>query len=420
MTSDTMRAIDRLLGPPVCFLVGLVFRFVRIFRPHADGPVRQAAAILLVKPAEMGSTVLTYPALLKARSYWPDCRFYFLVFAENRAAVELLDLVRKEDILTIRSDTFLHFAVDAVGCILRLRSLKLDIAIDLEFFSRAAALLTACSGARSSAGFERYTMEGLYKGHFVTHPVQYNAHIHTAASFITLVDSLVRPSGERPLTKVAVAGAEQIALPPVAPSAEEKAEVAGILGQTNPRVTPASHLVILNVNSSDLMPLRRWPLENFIELGRRMLASPSVFIVLTGVKSEQEESWRVSGELGETRCVNLVGKTTLRQLLVLYSMSTLLVTNDSGPSHFGCLTRLPTVTLFGPETPEIYGPVGPNKRAITAGLACSPCVSAFNHRKSICRDNVCMKSISVNQVLTACRDLLQQAGSGLSLGAFNA
>ena len=50
----------------------------------------------------------------------------------------------------------------------------------------------------------------------------------------------------------------------------------------------------------------------------------------------------------------LAGKTTLRQLLVLYTLAEVLVTNDSGPAHFATLTRIRVVMLFGPETPELF------------------------------------------------------------------
>jgi ADP-heptose:LPS heptosyltransferase len=76
------------------------------------------------------------------------------------------------------------------------------------------------------------------------------------------------------------------------------------------------------------------------------------------------------------------------------------VTNDSGPAHFAAVTPLKTVVLFGPETPALYGSLGPSI-AVTANLACSPCVSAANHRKTACSDNVCMRAIGVAQVLQA-------------------
>jgi len=77
-----------------------------------------------------------------------------------------------------------------------------------------------------------------------------------------------------------------------------------------------------------------------------------------------------------------------------------MVTNDSGPAHFAAASGLPTIVLFGPETPNLYRPLG-NSIAIYAGLACSPCVNVSNHRKSACGDNICMSAISVDQVFKA-------------------
>lgn len=84
--------------------------------------------------------------------------------------------------------------------------------------------------------------------------------------------------------------------------------------------------------------------------------------------------------------------------MLLYMRSELLVTNDSGPAHFASLTPIHVVTLFGPETPALFGARSANTTALWAGLACSPCVNAYNNRQSPCRDNLCMQAISVDQV----------------------
>lgn len=404
-----MRSVDRSIGPAVCFLLTLVVKLVRLFKPPHRGPVQDVRRILFVKPAEMGSTVLTYPTLLRARQLWPDCEIYFLVFAENTQAVGLLNIVPPGNIYEIRSDGLLHFFQDCFRMLVRLRHLNLDVAVDLEFFSRAAAILGALVGARATVGFERYTNEGLYKGDMMTHPVQYNCHIHVAGAFLSLIEALAQPEGQVPLAKAKIDRDLMARLPDVAAQPEERARILELVRSANPAVRDDSRLIILNVNSSDLMPLRRWPLANFIELGKRLLQDPSVFIVLTGVPSEHEESLAVVRQLGTDRYVNLVGQTSLRDLLVLYRLCDLLVTNDSGPSHFAALTDLPTVTLFGPETPELYGPLKPKRVALTAGLACSPCVSAYNHRRSPCNDNVCMRAISVGEVYDTCGRLLRKA-----------
>jgi ADP-heptose:LPS heptosyltransferase len=82
-----------------------------------------------------------------------------------------------------------------------------------------------------------------------------------------------------------------------------------------------------------------------------------------------------------------------------------MISNDSGPAHFAAACGLPTIVLFGPETPSLYRPLG-SATAIYAGLACSPCVSASNHRKTACTDNVCMQAIGVEQVFQAAESVL--------------
>jgi len=77
-----------------------------------------------------------------------------------------------------------------------------------------------------------------------------------------------------------------------------------------------------------------------------------------------------------------------------------LVTNDCGPGHFASLTDVDSIVLFGPETPVVFGPLGPRSQAVTAGLACSPCMNVYNHRFSPCVHNACMHAISVDEVIS--------------------
>ena len=84
-----------------------------------------------------------------------------------------------------------------------------------------------------------------------------------------------------------------------------------------------------------------------------------------------------------------------------------MLTNDSGPGHFSAVTNLRTFVIFGPETPSLYGSLG-NSTPIYAGLACSPCVSAANHRKTLCIDNVCLRVIEPEMVLERLREALKE------------
>lgn len=176
----------------------------------------------------------------------------------------------------------------------------------------------------------------------------------------------------------------------------------------------AQPIVILNPNASDLLPLRKWQTEKFKALAERILASyPSALIVLTGAPSERDAADRLCREMGSARVISMAGQTSLRELLTLYSVADVLVTNDSGPGHFSALTPIRAIVLFGPETPRLFGPLTPASTVIWKELACSPCVSVFNHRLSPCANNVCMQSITVDEVFDAVRAAV--ASSDLSL-----
>ena len=158
-------------------------------------------------------------------------------------------------------------------------------------------------------------------------------------------------------------------------------------------------LILLNPNASDLLPLRRWPPMRYVELARRLLECyPELFIVFTGAPAEATANNRLAAEVSSNRVIPLAGKTTLRQVLVLYTRSKILVTNDSGPAHFASMTPIRVITLFGPETPALFGARSSNATALWAGIACSPCVNAYNNRQSVCRNNLCMQAINVDAV----------------------
>ena len=166
---------------------------------------------------------------------------------------------------------------------------------------------------------------------------------------------------------------------------------------------------MLNPNASDLLPLRKWSTDRFVALGKRLLEEhPDAIIAITGAPAEKDAAQSIANEISTDRAVSLAGHTTLEQLMVLYCISSILVTNDSGPGHFSSMTTVDSVVLFGPETPLLFGPLGSNSHVIWAGISCSPCVNAVNQRFSPCDNNVCMQDISVGQVLAEVNRILHR------------
>jgi ADP-heptose:LPS heptosyltransferase len=74
------------------------------------------------------------------------------------------------------------------------------------------------------------------------------------------------------------------------------------------------------------------------------------------------------------RALDLTGQTTTTELLHLFDLAQVLVTNDLGPAHFAALTRIHEVVFFGPEIPDRYRPLTTNSDVIHTGYSCSPCI----------------------------------------------
>jgi len=384
-----MRRVDRWIGLPACAALTLLRKCLGTRDATEPRP-----SIVFVKLAEQGSTVLAWPAIRNAIQRVGRERVYFVAFEENRALLDVVDWLPSENILTIPTDSLLSVAGGAIRVARQLRRLGVDAAIDLEFFARSSAILVYLSGARRRVGFHSYAGEASYRGDLFTHRLSFNPYLHTSQTFESLVNALDHPPAAFPTYDAS--SPQPPALPMFQPSPEDLVEIRRIVGSTGVIGSP---LLLLNANASDLVPLRRWPSERYVELAGRLLAKyPCCSIAFTGGPGEAQAIEPLVRKVGSARCVSVAGKTSFRHLLALYSIADLLVTNDSGPAHFAALTAIEVVTLFGPETPLLFSALTPRSHAIWARIPCSPCLNAFNNRLSSCTNNVCMQRITVDQV----------------------
>ena len=404
MNVDRMRMIDHRVGVPLCFLMTFLVKLLGRAAPAGTAPKK----VLFIELSEMGSTILADPAMKKAKALW-GAELFFVIFADNRGSLDFLRTIPDGNIFTLRVDSLWHLALDTLRFLFWTRRHEIDTVIDLELFSRFTALLTGLSGARLRAGYHRFHNEGLYRGEMLTHRVAYNPHIHIAKNFIALINALASPRAEIPYSKTAI-GDDEIRIQPIAIPEGARRSMAEKITSLVPDFRPEQgRIVLFNPNASEMLPQRRWPAGHFAELAKSMLARwPDITILITGAPAERAEAEALARAVSDPRLVVFAGESRLDQLPALYSLAALMITNDSGPGHFASVTAMPVLSLFGPETPELYGPLGPG-RALTAGLACSPCVSAANHRKTACSQPVCMSAILPAQVMQAAAEFLEKA-----------
>jgi ADP-heptose:LPS heptosyltransferase len=407
MQPHLMRQIDYYLGIPLCLLITLFDKLQRLLGLHT--PQRQAipTKVLFIELAEMGSTVLAYPAMQALKARYPEAQLYFVLFKHIKESIEIAEIIPQENLFLIESSSLWSFIRDTIQFTLACRQRKIDTAIVLEMFTRYGTILSYLSGARTRVGFYRYHHEGLYNGNFLSHKVHYNPHIHTAHAFLSLVHALEAPCGQVPLTKISLAD-HALVLPLFPSSPTDRARIWHLLQEGHAPLDPTNQLVMVNPNASPWLSIRKWPLSSYVALIQQLLMDEALYVVLIGVASEKPEAAAICQAVQHERVLDLTGKTTLHDLLHLFNLGVVLITNDSGPAHFAALTTIHTVVFFGPETPQLYRPLGARCTVLYAHYACSPCVSAYNQRRSPCQDNRCLQSISVEQAYRVVRAILEQ------------
>lgn len=395
MKVDTMRRIDYYAGVPLCFFGTILSKLSRLLGASKR---KKPQNVLFLELSEMGSAILVDPAMRKLQRE-TGANLFFAIFQKNKPSLQLLNTVPDENIYTIRENSLLLFVIDTLKFFFWTRKRKIDAVIDLELFSRFTALLTGFSGAAAKVGFHAFFNEGLYRGDFLTHKVAYNPHIHIAANFIALVHALNADKEEIPYSKTLITS-QDLTLAKAKVSAGDQEIIRQFIRDCSAGFDSGINKVILiNPNASELLIQRRWPPPHYVELIKMILEKcPIALVLITGDPREREEAEQLKDQVSHHRCINFAGKVRFAQLPHLYSISEFMVTNDSGPGHFAAVTEMPTFVIFGPETPALYGSLG-KTTPIYAGLACSPCVSAANHRKTACIDNVCLHVIKPAQVL---------------------
>ena len=395
----------------MCWLLTRWRKFTALDGDANEKPTK----ILLIKMTEQGATVLAWRAMERAIHMVAGENVYFWVFEENRPILDMMAMIPPENVIAIDAKSLWSAARDVIGSILKIRRLGIDATVDMEFFARSSAVLGYLTGAKTRVGLHRFTTEGPYRGDLMTHRVEHNPYLHVSMAYLVLVECLLRDPRETPMPKMAVPEMD-LQPPKLAIREDDVKSVREVLRNVGGYI-PIGPIVLLNPNASDMLPLRRWESARFVELARRILSEfADSTIVFTGGKSERDAAEKLAEEIGSDRCFCVAGKTTLRELFALYSISKVLVTNDSGPGHFSALTDIAAIVLFGPETPRVFGPVGHNARSVWAGIACSPCVNAMNHRVSPCDNNVCMQMIAVEQVYGLVRDVLEKTHGTSSVG----
>lgn len=385
---------DQTVGVWLCGCLGILRCFFKPFLRvvPAAGAVR---TILVLKWFGIGSLILIQPLLKNIKKTYPGCRLIFLTFSGNKKLLEVFG--NCDEIIALNLlDIFFPWHVFSV--LFYLRRQRIDIGMDLEFFSSFSTLMLFLSGARKRIGFY---LPYFWRRSLLTDPVSFNYLRHISQNY--------RAAGR-------LIGVDYDDLKPQAVVLPDKVKdgVRQYLQEKGWRA--GKSLIGLNVNAGEMAYSRRWPKENFVQLIKEILKNfPETFLILTGSREEKAYVGEVYGSLlpqEQARVINSSGELSLEEFIGLVNLMTLFVTNDSGPLHLAYAQGIATVSFWGPQSPTFYGLKGPVHEALYMSLDCSPCLSLYRTQPGyLCGNQAsCLKNITPAQAFAAVSRVLKPTG----------
>ncbi len=384
--------IDHTIGRLLCFALFPLVRSVGLLL-RRDHSIHQnnVKSIVVSKYYGMGSIIHATPMLRILKNTFPNASLIFVTRKENEA---LLDHYPDIDEVLIVNDSSLTSLVFSSGkLVTNLIRQRIDLFFDLELFSAYGALVSLFSLARNRIGF-LCGLDADFKSYLYTHLIYFNFHMPVRICYLQLArmaggearsTNLIKPFIEEDLREAALKKLDMIL-----PDKKNKDR----------------RLLAININVTEVSLERKWLPERF-EAVARHFANLGFEILFVGSPKEYQHVQEVVGRMDDIshQVHNIAGKFSLSEFLAVLEMCDVLLTTDTGIMNFAYALDVPTVSLWGPDTPSQYHVDKPHTHAIWKSAYCSPCIYRFSV-PPCGGDNVCMRLITVDEVIFALTNIL--------------
>lgn len=371
-----------------------------------DAPIRR---ILVIRPDHLGDLLLTTPALQVLRAGFPDAEITLMVSPESAEVAQ-----RQSTVDRVAEARFPGFErsdrlgkVGRYGALAalarRLRRERFDLAVIARPDFWWGAWLVAAAGIPRRLGYGLPDMLP-----FLTHPVEPAGRRHAAVDALHLAAAAARAwAHTQPDPEAWRPGSPALSFP-VRPA--DRRAAAALLDEAG--LTGRDEYVALHVGSG--AAVKRWPIASWIALARCVRERLGCQVVLCGGSGDEADVRRAAS----AGFPAVSTPPTFGALGALLQRAIAVVGADSGAMHLAVALGRPTVTLFGPADPAVYGPWGPmsRHRVVTSGMVCSPC-DVLQWRPEELRFHPCVRRIAPDLVLALVGQVLREDDRGRAAAA---
>ncbi|MBN2382990.1 glycosyltransferase family 9 protein [bacterium] len=376
MKISLLKSMDSILTLLLNFVLTLLRpRSRSLSKPDQDGGQTRHRTTI-IKILGLGSLLHLAPRLEQFKKERPDTCLTLITSKDNLELVRMLPVIDRVIGLEIHAP--FRLLADLISLYRHYRNEPADELYDAEFLTGFSCLLSGLIEARWKIGFQADTRRDTVFDRVT--PLDESGHIK--ADFCRLL-ALKQTGPLFPTLELGKSASEQPA-------------------DTERFVLPIG----INLNVSSVALERRWPPVYFQRLLEYIARQrPDAVFILTGLPHEARFVRQFISDCPielQQKCRISAGKTSLLELISLFQQFKLFISADSGPLALALSLDRPTLSFWGPETPQRYGPqhADPKHLVFYAGIACSPCLLARNNKTPPCHgQNKCMAALTPELVI---------------------
>ncbi|MCI4624767.1 MAG: glycosyltransferase family 9 protein [Candidatus Magnetoovum sp. WYHC-5] len=362
---DLIKKLDRYVGKPLLPVLKAVYKPRQL-------NVEKPSSFLFIRPGGIGDAVLLLPIIIALKKLYPEALINVLCEKRNSAVFALIDGI---------NEVFLYDRkIDLLQGVL---GIQYDIVVDTEQWYRFSAIVAYLTGAPIRVGFSTNERRRLF-----TYPVSYSNDDYEINSFSNLLSVAINKPINIPLRECAYA--------PYTPFIK-------IDSKDNQFVSPIHSKGIICIFPGASVYQKKWSKTNYGLLAKK-LSNDGYKIVILGAATESKDAKIIIGAAPDS--IDLTKKTTIKDICNILSISSLLITPDSGLLHLAFAVGTKTVSIFGASSVTKWAPKGQSHTAICKELNCSPC-SSFGNVPPCLYNCKCMSMISVDEVYEKSINLLE-------------
>jgi lipopolysaccharide heptosyltransferase II len=375
--------------------LGMGARLLRWERRMGPPDPTSVRKILVIRLDQLGDMVNSMTAVEALHERFPHARITMFTLPHTAPIprrFSYVDEVLTLDTNRIRSPhNLLRPAVyaDFIAMAIRLRRERFDLCVSL--FGLMASLWAFASGARIRVGYARESYPFMF-----TDPLPGRRFDHLRHEVRWDLD---------------LAGATGASAAPRLPTLTASPEATARMTVRLAELGVGEEDLLIGIHGGSLNgSAKRWPSMHWAALADRLIGEHAAKVVLTGSAGEATISEDIRRRMHYEPLV-LTGKIDIDELLAVLARCDLVISGDSGPLHMAVALGRPTVSLYGPTDPRIYGPTprpGQQAVVIRRGLACSPCYNLLATAECPHGQPACMIDIPVREVFAAALAVLER------------